>query len=128
MSDPLATEEREQLVDRVVAVVVDHARTQLRINESDDLPAWSIRLLEERAARGECRVDSARTANLHARVLRYRTALGLDDDGGTGSEPLAEAVLGPIPDDAAARARYRALAAEVAPSAPARRPTARQFA
>jgi len=60
MADPRATDEREQLIGRVMAVVVDDARTQLRTKESDDPPAWSIRLLQERAARGECRIDPAR--------------------------------------------------------------------
>ena len=93
MGDPRATGEREQLIGRVMAVVVDDARTQLRTNESRDLPAWSIRLLQERAARGECRIDPAGTADLHARVLRFRTAMGLGDDAEAASEALAEAVL-----------------------------------
>lgn len=124
-TDQRATEERERLIDKVQAVVVDDARSHLRMDESDDLPVWSVRLLEERAARGEGRIDPAGTADLHERVRRYRTGLGLDDEVGAGSKPLAEAVLGPIPDDAVERARYRALAAEVTPG---RSPAARQLA
>lgn len=127
-SDPRATEERNRLIAKVLAVVVDDARTQLRATEPQDLPAWCLRHLEERAARGEYRLDPARTADLYVRIRRYRTGLGLDDEVGAGSELLAEAVLGPIPEDEAARARYRALAAEVAPSVPTRSTAARQIA
>jgi len=128
MGDQRASDERKHLIDKVMAVVVDDARTHLPSNESDDLPRWALRLLEERAAAGEGRIDPARTADLHARVLRYRTGLGLDDEVGAGSEVLTEAVLGPIPDDDAARARYRALATEIVPSVPTRNPAARQIA
>ena len=123
-----ATAERDHLIDRVLAVLVDDAQAQLRATDSDDLPAWALRHLEERAARGESRIDPARTSDLYARIRRYRATRGLDDEVGAGSELLAEAVLGPVPDDAAGRARYRALAAEVAPSPLTRIPAGRQFA
>ena len=125
--DAAASAERETVIGKIVKLVEADAREQLSPREWSDLPAWAERHLAELAARGAGAIDPVGVSELYGRIARHRDRRGLTEDAGIESPHLAEALLGPVPDDPACRAEHRLLASEVARSAKDRGSCARQI-
>jgi len=101
--------DRSQIAASLLDLTVATTKEEVRAG-GNELPSWAAVHLAHQAARGVCVHDPRRLGSLYRRIDAYRLEAGIEISESPRS--VADAILGPAPDDPHLRARRRLLADE----------------
>lgn len=108
------------VIDLTVATTDESLR-----GSGQELPSWARAHLAYHAARGGCAHDPRDLEALYARIARYRSEAGVDDD--ERSRSIEETIFGTAPDNSVLRMKRRALVDEALPRDLVARPAPARF-